>query len=67
MKLRFSQDVAKSESQRPQAWKVASGREYMSEAFITFLDEQGTARKLTVHDTPEENGVAERLDRTLMD
>ena len=43
------------------------GGEYMSDAFVTYLDEQGTARKLTVHDTPEENGVAERLNRTLME
>ena len=41
--------------------------EYMLDAFITFLDEQGTTWKLTVHDTPEENGVAERLNCTLME
>ena len=39
----------------------------MSDAFITFLNEQGTTWKLTVHDTPEENRVAERLNRTLME
>ena len=43
------------------------GGKYMSDVFITYLDEQRTARKLTVHDTPEENGVAERLNRTLME
>ena len=43
------------------------GREYMSDAFITYLDEHGTEQKLTVHDTPEENGVAERLNRMLME
>ena len=34
----------------------------MSEEFIQYLEENGTERKLTVHDTPEENGVAERLN-----
>jgi transposase InsO family protein len=43
------------------------GGEYLSEAFITFLDEKGTAWKLTVHDMPEQNGVAERLNHTLIE
>ena len=43
------------------------GGEYMSDAFVTYLDEQGMARKLTVHDTLEENGVAEQLNHTLME
>ena len=38
------------------------GGEDMSEEFTTFLDRKGTERKLTVHDTPQENGVAERLN-----
>ena len=43
------------------------GGEYLNEAFISYLDKQGTARKLTVHDTPEQNGTAERLSRTLIE
>jgi transposase InsO family protein len=43
------------------------GGEYLSETFINYLEKHGTERKLTVHDTPEENGVAERLNRTLME
>ena len=43
------------------------GGEYLSEAFITFLDKKGTEWKLTVHDMPEQNGVAERLNRTLIE
>jgi hypothetical protein len=39
----------------------------MSKELIAYLDGKGTARKLTVHDTPEENGVSERLNRTLME
>ena len=35
------------------------GREYLSNEFNSFLDENSVERKLTVHDTPEENGVAE--------
>ena len=43
------------------------GGEYLSEEFIKHLDEQGTKRKLTVHDTPEQNGVSERLNGILLE
>ena len=38
------------------------GGEYTSCEFKQHLDKQGTAQKLTVHDTPESNGIAERLN-----
>jgi transposase InsO family protein len=41
------------------------GGEYMSEEFTKYLAEHGTEQKLTVHDTPEENGVAEVLNRVV--
>lgn len=40
--------------------------EYMSEEFDQHLAKQGTERRVTVHDTPEYNGVAERLNRTII-
>ena len=43
------------------------GGEYMSMVLIAYLESKGTARKLTMHDTPQENGVSERLNRTLME
>ena len=43
------------------------GGEYMDTEFVNFLEQNGTNWKLTVHDTPEENGVSERLNRTLME
>ena len=41
------------------------GGEYLSNEFDKHLAAAGTARRLTVHDTPELNGIAERLNRTL--
>ena len=35
------------------------GGEYKSSDFDTHLKSQGTVRSLTVHDTPEQNGVSE--------
>jgi hypothetical protein len=43
------------------------GGEYLSNAFNEHLAKAGTARKLTPHDTPQLNGVAERLNRTLLE
>src|ERR1700678_2242173 len=43
------------------------GGEYLSEEFSNHLKKAGTMRKLTVHDTPEHNGVAEHLNRTLLE
>ena len=43
------------------------GGEYLSEAFNQHLAKAGTARKLTVHDTPQLNGIAERLNHTLQE
>ena len=40
------------------------GGEYLSQAFSDHLAAHSTIRKLTVHDTPEYNGVGERANRT---
>jgi hypothetical protein len=42
------------------------GGEYQSEEFSNHLATTGTVQKLTVHDTPEFNSVAKRLNRTLL-
>ncbi|GBE85505.1 hypothetical protein SCP_0800220 [Sparassis crispa] len=41
------------------------GGEYLSQAFKDHLEVQGTISRLTVHDTPQHNGLAERINRTL--
>ena len=41
------------------------GGEFLSDAFTAYLESKGTIRKLTVHDTPEENGTVERAHGTL--
>src|SRR5258708_37735389 len=40
------------------------GGEYLSKDFDQHLAKSGTARKLTAHDTPQLNGIAECLNRT---
>jgi transposase InsO family protein len=43
------------------------GGEYLSEVFDRHLKDRENEGKLTVHDTPEHNGVSERLNGILME
>ena len=43
------------------------GREYLSDLFKEYCDEKGLARQLTIPNTPQQNGVVERRNRTLLD
>ena len=42
------------------------GGKYMLHAFENYLQACGTKHELTVHDSPSQNGVTERLNRTLV-
>lgn len=44
-----------------------NGKEYINESFDIFLRMNGIGRRLSVTHTPEQNGVAERKNRTLLD
>uniref|UniRef100_A0A803PS03 Retrovirus-related Pol polyprotein from transposon TNT 1-94 n=1 Tax=Cannabis sativa TaxID=3483 RepID=A0A803PS03_CANSA len=47
--------------------KTDNGWEYCSKQFDEFCKEHGIARHLTVRDTPQQNGLAERMNRTLIE
>jgi len=49
------------------ALRTDRGREYLSEQFKRLYDEKGIKRQLTMLSTPQENGVAERRNRTLLE
>lgn len=44
-----------------------NGREYINGEFEDFLKEEGITRRLTVTHTPQQNGTAERMNRTLIE
>jgi len=44
-----------------------NGTEYLSKEFSDYLDVRGIRRRLTVPHNPEQNGVAERRNRTLVE
>lgn len=42
------------------------GGEYLSQEFTDFCNEQGIRRQLTIAYTPQQNGIAKRKNRTVM-
>eukprot|EP00171_Calliarthron_tuberculosum_P005108 IDg5108t1 len=49
------------------ALRSDGGGEYTSTEFKDYLDKNGIAQQFTVAYTPQQNGVAERMNRTLKD
>ena len=47
--------------------RTDNGGEYTSRAFQQYLDDHGISHQLTVSYTPQQNGVAERMIKTLID
>ena len=43
------------------------GGEYQGCEFVLYLERQGTVQRFTAHDTPQHNGIAERLNRTILE
>ena len=44
-----------------------NGTEYRNDQFSYFCKKEGISRHFTVRDTPQQNGVAERMNRTLLE
>ena len=66
----FKHFLAEVENQLGKTIKVLRtdrGREYLSDEFRTLCEEKGIRRQLTIPYTPQQNGVAERRNRTLLD
>jgi len=65
--IRYTNLVENKLSTKIKALRTDRGREYLSDQFKNFYDEKGIARQLTIPYTPQQNGVAERRNRTLFD
>lgn len=48
-------------------FRTDNGREYLSNDFQTFLKKSGIAHQASVPYTPQQNGLAERMNRTLLE
>ena len=59
--------VERSTGRKVIALRTDNGGEYTSVEFQSYLRKEGIKHEFTVPRTPEQNGVVERLNRTLMD
>ena len=59
--------VERSTGEKVKILRSDNGGEYTSNEFTSFLTEQGIKHEKTIPHTPEQNGVAERFNRTLME
>ena len=52
---------------RLKALRIDQGREYLFDQFKQICDEKGIKRQFTILGTPQQNGVAERKNKTLLE
>lgn len=64
---KYKQAVERETGEKIKGLRTDNGKEYTSNDFSTFLSREGIRRQLTVEYTPQQNGVAERANRTLME
>ena len=59
--------IEKSIGETLQTLRTDNGGEYASAEFHNYLKKEGIRHERTIPKTPEQNGVAERLNRTLVE
>ena len=59
--------VKKSSGEKIKTLRSDNGGEYTSKEFEDYLKKNGIRHERTVPKTPEQNGVAERMNRTLVE
>ena len=65
--LKWKMMVEKSSGHKLKVLRTDNGGEYTSLEFEEYLESEGIRHERTVPKTPQQNGVAERLNRTLME
>lgn len=63
----FKSQVERQTGKKLKTLRSDNGKEYVNFEFDAFLNECGIMRQLTVPYTPQQNGVAERANRTLVE
>ena len=65
--LEWKSMVEKATEKKIKTLRSDNGGEYISDEFESYLKKEGIQHQSTVRKTPEQNGVAERKNRTLME
>lgn len=64
---KFKSLVEQESGANIQTFRTDRGGEFLSQEFVSFCDDSGVKRHLTAPYTPQQNGVVERRNRTLME
>uniref|UniRef100_A0A5S6QGT0 Integrase catalytic domain-containing protein n=1 Tax=Trichuris muris TaxID=70415 RepID=A0A5S6QGT0_TRIMR len=59
--------VERKTSTKVKCLRTDNGKEYLNDSFAEFLKDNGIRHERSVPDTPQQNGIAERLNRTLVE
>jgi len=65
--LEWKASVEKSTGQKLKILRTDNGGEYTSKLFESYLSTEGIKHELTVPKNPEQNGVTERMNRTIVE
>lgn len=65
--MSFKNLVEKQTEKKIKAFRSDNGREFLNKQFDEFLNKNGIKRQLSVPYTPQQNGVAERANRTIVE
>ena len=65
--LQFKALVEKQSGHYIKALRTDRGGEYVSNKFLNFCKEHGIHKQFTTRYTPQQNGIAERKNRTIME
>jgi len=65
--MEFKETVEGELGSRIRRLRTNNGGEYTSEEFLSFCRQHGIKRELTCADTPQQNGVAKRKSRHLIE
>ena len=65
--LEWKAQVEKTTGRKLKALRTDNGGEYTSTDFKAYLRTEGVRHELTVPKTPKQNGVAERMNQTLVE
>lgn len=65
--LEWKSMVERSTGQQLKTLRTGNGGEYTSNKFKEYLKTEGVKHERTIPKTPEQNGVAERMNRTLVE
>ena len=65
--LQRMEGIEKQTERKVKRLRTDNGLEFCSTEFNKFCRDEGIARQLTVRNTPKQNGVVERMNRTLLE